>query len=83
MYHMEKASIRDLRYNFKKIERLLEKGEEIEITKRRRPIARLAPMERPRRKKLPDFEAQLRAIYGDRVLPTTGAEIIAWDRDRY
>jgi antitoxin (DNA-binding transcriptional repressor) of toxin-antitoxin stability system len=82
MYHMERASVRDLRYNFKKIERLLEKGEEIEITKRRQPIARLAPLKR-RRKKLPDYRAQLRAIYGDRVLPTTGAEIVAWDRDRY
>jgi antitoxin (DNA-binding transcriptional repressor) of toxin-antitoxin stability system len=81
MYHMEKASIRDLRYNFKKIERLLEKGEEIEITKRRRPIARLSPV--ARRRKMPDFMARLRKIYGDRVLPTTGAEIIAWDRDRY
>jgi antitoxin (DNA-binding transcriptional repressor) of toxin-antitoxin stability system len=82
MYHMEKASVRDLRYNFKKIERLLEKGEEIEITKRRRPIARLAPVAR-RAKKLPDFRARLRKIYGDRVLPTTGAEIVAWDRERF
>jgi antitoxin (DNA-binding transcriptional repressor) of toxin-antitoxin stability system len=81
MYHMERASVRDLRYNFQKIERLLEKGEEIEITKRRKPIARLAPVKRQR--KLPDYKAQLRAIYGDRVLPTTGAEIVAWDRDRY
>jgi predicted nucleic acid-binding protein/antitoxin (DNA-binding transcriptional repressor) of toxin-antitoxin stability system len=41
MYHMTKASVRDLRYEFKKIERLLLKGEEIQITKRRRMIARL------------------------------------------
>ena len=83
MYHMERASVRDLRYNFKRIERLLEKGEEIEITKRRQPIARLKPVRQRRKKKLPDFAAQLRAIYGDRVLPTTGAEVVAWDRDRY
>ena len=43
MYHMTKASVRDLRYDFKKIERLLLKGEEIQITKRRRVIARLVP----------------------------------------
>jgi antitoxin (DNA-binding transcriptional repressor) of toxin-antitoxin stability system len=40
---MRKASIRDLRYRFKKIERLLHHGEEIQITKRRRVIARLIP----------------------------------------
>lgn len=40
---MRKASIRDLRYSFKKIERLLYQGEEIQITKRRRVIARLIP----------------------------------------
>ena len=38
---MRKASVRDLRYSFKKIERLLREGEEIQITKRRRVIARL------------------------------------------
>src|SRR5262245_53792551 len=32
---MAKASVRDLRYEFKKIERLLNQGEEIQITKRR------------------------------------------------
>jgi len=40
---MKTASIRDLRYAFKKIERLLHQGEEIQITKRRRVIARLVP----------------------------------------
>jgi antitoxin (DNA-binding transcriptional repressor) of toxin-antitoxin stability system len=40
MYHMATASVRDLRYEFKKIERLLLQGEEIQITKRRRVIAR-------------------------------------------
>jgi hypothetical protein len=37
----KKASVRDLRYGFKKIERLLlYQGEELQITKRRRVIAR-------------------------------------------
>ena len=43
MYHMKNASVRDLRYGFKKIERLLRQGEEVQITKRRRVIARLVP----------------------------------------
>jgi antitoxin (DNA-binding transcriptional repressor) of toxin-antitoxin stability system len=83
MYHMTKASVRDLRYEFKKIERLLLKGEEIQITKRRRVIARLVPEKPEGEKKMPDFLARVRKIYGDKVLTVSGAELIASDRDRY
>jgi antitoxin (DNA-binding transcriptional repressor) of toxin-antitoxin stability system len=82
MYHMKKASVRDLRYAFKKIESLLRQGEEIQITKRRRVIARLVPETARVAKELPDFEARLRAIYGDRVLAVSGADLVSADRDR-
>lgn len=82
MYHMKKASVRDLRYGFKKIERLLHQGEEIQITKRRRVIARLVP-ETTESAKTPDFLARLRSIYGDKVLTVTGSELISSDRSRY
>jgi len=36
MDHMRRATVRDLRYRFSEIENLLQHGEEIEITKRRR-----------------------------------------------
>jgi len=52
---MRKASIRDLRYSFKKIERLLYQGEEIQITKRRRVIARLIPEGMRGAAQMPDF----------------------------
>src|SRR5262249_60364803 len=81
MYHMKKASIRDLRYDFPRIERLLREGEEIEITKRRRTIGRLVP-ERNDSPRMPDFLARLQDIYGDRVLKTSGAEIAAGVRAR-
>jgi antitoxin (DNA-binding transcriptional repressor) of toxin-antitoxin stability system len=83
MYHMVKASVRDLRYEFKKIERLLRQGEEIQITKRRRVIARLVPENAEGTKKMPDFLARVRRIYGDKVLAVSGAELISSDRDRY
>jgi len=82
MYHMTKASVRDLRYEFKKIERLLLQGEEIQITKRRRVIARLVPENGVMPKKMPDFEARIRRIYGDKVLAVSGADLISADRDR-
>ncbi len=83
MYHMKKASVRDLRYGFKRIERLLHQGEEVQITKRRRVIARLVPDSAEVVKKMPDFMARLRAIYGDKVLTVSGAELVSSDRSRY
>jgi antitoxin (DNA-binding transcriptional repressor) of toxin-antitoxin stability system len=79
MYHMKTVSVRDLRYDFKKVERLLREGNEVQITKRRKVIARLTP-EHPERPPLPDFLARMRANYGDKVLEVTGADLISADR---
>ena len=57
--------------------------EEIEITKRKRVIARLLPVTTAPPKTWPDFQARLRKIYGDKVLKVTGAELVAQERDRY
>jgi antitoxin (DNA-binding transcriptional repressor) of toxin-antitoxin stability system len=81
---MKTVSVRDLRYDFPKVEALLRSGEEIRITKRRRVIARLTPEpapELPGRPPMPDFLGRMRDIFGDRVLKVTGAEIISEDRD--
>jgi antitoxin (DNA-binding transcriptional repressor) of toxin-antitoxin stability system len=83
MYHMKKATVRDLRYDFPRIERLLRQGEEVEITKRQQVIARLVPEQTARSRQLPDFLGRLKKVYGERVLKTTGAEIVSRARDRY
>ncbi len=80
---MIKASVRDLRYGFKKIERLLHQGEEIQITKYRRVIARLVSENPQCPPELPDFRARVRAIYGDKVLAVSGADLTSADRIRY
>ena len=77
---MKEASVRDLRYNFKKIEGMLRRGEEVRITKRRRVIARLVPERPDAPVEMPDFLGQMREIYGDTVFETSGAEIIAEGR---
>jgi antitoxin (DNA-binding transcriptional repressor) of toxin-antitoxin stability system len=79
MYHMKKATVRDLRYDFRKIERVLRAGEEVQITKRSRVIARLVP-ERAN-PELPDFIARLREIYGGTQLAISGAELIGQERE--
>ena len=77
---MKTASVQDLRYRFKRIERLLHQAEEIQITKRGRVIARLIPESAEGQRVMPDFLARLRAIYGDTVLAVSGAELVSSDR---
>ncbi|HME00910.1 MAG TPA: hypothetical protein VKM93_26815 [Terriglobia bacterium] len=52
-----------------------------EIRKRNRPIAKLVPFRlEPEKPYWPDFAARRRRIFGDKQMPITGAEIVAWDR---
>lgn len=81
MYHMKKASVRDLRYRFREIEDLLREGEEIQITKRKRMIAKLVPVQRTGTTATPDFLTRLKQMYGDKVLKVSGAELLASERD--
>lgn len=83
MHHMKQASVRDLRYNFSAVERMLRQGETIEITKRKRVIGKLSPVPPATKPELPDFMARLRRIYGNRMLKVTAAKRIAEERDRY
>ena len=81
---MKTVSVRDLRYDFPRVEELLRAGEEIQLTKRTRPNARITPEPGPEqagRPPLPDFLGRMKEIFGDRVLTVTGAEIISEDRD--
>jgi antitoxin (DNA-binding transcriptional repressor) of toxin-antitoxin stability system len=82
MYHMKKATIRDLRYRFPAVEAALAEGEEIEITRRKRVIARLLPPKAKGTHKRPDFLRRLKAIYGGRVQAVSGAELVSQERGR-
>ena len=67
---MKTATVRDLRYDFPKIEAWLAGGEEILITKHSKPVARiLGPASAPVTKlpPHPDYEARLKRIWGERV----------------
>ena len=78
---MKSVSVRDLRYDFKKVELILRSGHEVSVTKRRRVIARLVPEPVPP-SPLPDFLARIQSAYGTKSLPLTGAQIVRLDRDR-
>jgi antitoxin (DNA-binding transcriptional repressor) of toxin-antitoxin stability system len=80
MYHMKTVTVRDLRYDFPKVEQLLREGQPVLVTKRGEVIAELMP-KRTERPPLPDFEARLKEIYGDTVLEVSGADLISADRE--
>jgi prevent-host-death family protein len=76
---MKSFTVRDLRYRFPEVEARLQKGEEVEIRRRNRPVARLVPI-RPAAK-YPDFAAVQRAIFGHRQRRmASGAELAALNR---
>jgi antitoxin (DNA-binding transcriptional repressor) of toxin-antitoxin stability system len=82
MYHMREATVRDLRYRFREVENLLREGEEVQITKRKRVIARLMPVQPNVPSLRPDFFARLKRIYRGKPLKVSGAELVSQERDR-
>ena len=79
---MKHASLRDLRYNFAAVENLLQAGEEVQITRRKRVIARLVPAGDAETQKRPDFLGRLTRIYGSKRLAVGGAELLSRERGR-
>jgi antitoxin (DNA-binding transcriptional repressor) of toxin-antitoxin stability system len=79
---MKTVSVRELRYDFKKVESILREGEEIGVTKRRQVIARLVP-EPAAVSPMPDFLKRMEEIYGASSLPVSGAELVQIDRERF
>jgi antitoxin (DNA-binding transcriptional repressor) of toxin-antitoxin stability system len=82
MYHMKRATVRDLRYDFPKVERMLAEGESIEITKRNHVIGTLSPAH-AKKVEFPDFMGRMKKIYGNKVLKTSWADFLAERKGRY
>lgn len=83
MSYMGKStvSVRELQQNLKRVMARVERGEVVEVTRRRRPVARLAPV-RPTGplSAWPDLDARARSVFGDRVITPGGAEVVIEDR---
>lgn len=83
---MRTATVRDLRTKFPVLARWIAEGEQIEITRRGRVIARLTPPGPPagENPKKPDIMKRLREIYGDYVMPQEEVEaILDYNKGRY
>ncbi len=80
---MKTATVADLRNHFPRVFRWIEDGEQVDVTKRGKVVARLvpAPKPKPRKFKAPDFEAIQREVFGDNP-PVFTPEDSAFIHDR-
>ena len=79
MSYMAKASVsvRELQQNLKRVLARVERGETVEVTRRRRPVARLAPARASRPlSDWPDLEARTRTVFGDRIIRPGAADVV-------
>lgn len=82
---MKTATLRQLRNETALLAKWVEEGETVVVTKRSKPLFRLiaARPETVKSRPMPDFEARQREVFPEGNLGTTGAELIAGERDRY
>ena len=83
MLYMQKNSIsvRELQQNLKRVLARVERGQVIEVTRRRHPVARLAPVRATAPVSgWPDLDARARAVFGDRILTPGASEVLAESR---
>jgi prevent-host-death family protein len=76
------VSVRELQQNLKRVMARVERGETIEVTRHRKPIARLGPA-RPTGPAVPwpDLKARRRAVFGDRIIQPGGSHVVIEGRD--
>ena len=77
---MKTTTIRELKHDTTTVLSWVAGGESVEVRRRGEPVAVLCPRAHKARVARPDFAARLRAIYGERVLPTTGSDVVAGSR---
>jgi len=80
---MRKVTVRELQQNVRRVMEQVERGETVEVTRRRRPVARLTPIRQPRRPApWPDLDERARKVLGRRVVEPGAGEQILGDRGR-
>lgn len=71
-------TVREAKANFSKLIREAESGKEVVITRGRKPVAKIVPLNKPARKSVPDmFEGQLWSA-PDAFDPLTDEELRDW-----
>ena len=77
---MKQTTIRELKHQTSRVLALVESGGSLEVCRRGKPVAILTPPVGRKKPGKPDFAGRLREIYGDRILPVTGTDLVAGTR---
>jgi antitoxin (DNA-binding transcriptional repressor) of toxin-antitoxin stability system len=81
---MKTISVRGLQQNIKRVIDSVERGQIVEVTRRRRVVARLTPV-RPigKRVRWPDLDKRAQAVFGASVIEPPASEQVSTDRGRW
>ena len=80
-YMKRSVSVRELQQNLKRIMARAERGDVIEVTRRRRPVATLGPTaSRHPVSPWPDLEARSRAVFGGRTVAAPASDVVSEGR---
>jgi len=77
---MRTTTIRELKHRMSAVLSWVADGETVEVRRRNVPVAILSPKKHKGRIARPDFAARIKAVYGDKVLPTTGTDVVSESR---
>jgi prevent-host-death family protein len=79
---MKQVSVRELQQNIRRVLQRVEAGEVVEVTRRRKPVARLTPTIDPAKPApWPDLAARTRAVFGRRKITPAPSRQIGLDRE--
>src|SRR5208282_3421378 len=82
--HMKTATVRQVRNDFGRVLNWIEDGEQVEITKRKRVVARLVPVKAKAKKPLwPDLEARRKKTFPNGVKGKAISKILDEARGEY
>jgi len=73
-------TVRELQKDLKRVLARVERGQTLQVTRRRRPVAVLAPARPVATEPWPDLDARARAVLGDRVVSPSPSELVTRDR---
>ena len=81
---MKTATVREIRHDFSRVLTWVEDGEQVEITKRKRVVARLVPAKaKPRKLEWPDLAARRKKIFPNGVKGKPASKIVDEGRGEY
>jgi antitoxin (DNA-binding transcriptional repressor) of toxin-antitoxin stability system len=82
---MKTATVRQIRNEFPAVLRMVQNGETVAITSRRKIVAALTPPPKiaPSGRAWSGLETRLKRLLAQPMMEASGAQIIAEDRDRF